>query len=122
MAGEFASAVQEAPKRKKVKKRVATFTGVAAVAEIDDIEDLDTAAVKQYLENEALVKKDQKDWQWRPLDERIECQKSLYLCGKQTKFRRLCFNLQKHKQKERGYSQRRCERVHPGNDKHLASF
>ena len=38
--------MQEPVKRKKPKKRVATFTGVAAVAEIDDIEDLDTEAVR----------------------------------------------------------------------------
>ena len=109
--GEFTSQ-QEPVKKSKPKKTKTTFTGVAAIGEIDDIEDLDTNAVKAYLEGEALVKKDQKDWQWRPLDEKITCVKSLYLFGKDTKtstekwswdisFRRLCFNVQKHKQFDR---------------------
>ena len=49
------------------------------------------------MEKEALVKKDTKGWAWKPVKKKVKAEKSLYLFEKRSAFRRLCFNVQKHK-------------------------
>jgi hypothetical protein len=88
--------------QKKKKKVKANLLGKGSLAgDIDDIEDLDPDVIKKHLEDEGLVKRDMTGWQWKPILESIECESSLYLFARRNPFRRLCYNLQRHKQFDR---------------------
>ena len=53
--------------------------------------------IKKLLMEKNLVKTKDTGWYKKPIDESVECQRSIYLINRETYFRRLCFNVQKHK-------------------------
>ena len=90
---------QHAPTKKKDGK---TFTATGRIPEdlnkmIDEIEDLTEEEIKRHLKNAKVIKTKDRGWYKKDLDPSVEAVKSLYLFHKDSMFRRVCFNLQKHK-------------------------
>ena len=64
---------------------------------IDEIEDLSEDMIKEYLKDAKIISTKEKGWYKKPIDPHVQCRKSLYLIPRETMFRRIMYNLQKHK-------------------------
>ena len=54
--------------------------------------------IKKLLMEKNLVKTKDTGWYKKPIDaEVVECERAIYLIRRETYFRKICFNLQKHK-------------------------
>ena len=93
---------EQAVQKKKKKKKTAGFTGVGAPGgDIDDIDELDGDTIRAALEKEGLIPKDMRGWTGWKIPDTVEAESSLYLFSRGSRFRRFCYNLQRHKQFDR---------------------
>ena len=60
---------------------------------IDNIEDLTPEEIRALLVDNSLIKTEKKNWHKTKIDDAIECQKSIYLLDKETRFRQRYLDL-----------------------------
>ena len=79
-----------------------TMTGARGAAHeldqlIDKLEDLDEREIVAYLKEAKVIKVKDPRWYKRKIDATVQAENALYCFHRRSKFRLLCYNVQKHK-------------------------
>ena len=64
---------------------------------MQDLEDMTEADVMRYLCESKVIRAKDSEWYKRPIDASVECNKAIYFLPRSSLFRKICYNLQKHR-------------------------
>ena len=88
-------------KRIKKKRKIQSFTGSDVIPEelrlVQDLEDMTEADIMRYLCESKVIRAKDSEWYKRPIDASVECDKAIYFLPRSSLFRKICYNLQKHR-------------------------
>ena len=88
-------------KRIKKKKEKKSFTGAEVIPDqmriVHDLEDMTEEDVIHFLSKSRVISTKDNQWYKRPIDNQVKCDKAIYILSRSSLFRRICYNLQKHR-------------------------